>query len=171
MQWLAAGLWLNTSDRVAEEVPREAVKITQRGMDRRRSSRGSIWQSPFVSLCSSVSHTPTKVLTPRRIKSHVFITNCYGHSSSMYINSFGLFNTAFVWILIRIYSFRLPARIDCLALTLLPDLWLAHIYPAGPNTWTSQCLRIVGTLSCELLLTRRNSNWTYLTTSSLSTIS
>ena len=58
--------------REAKEAPSGALKTTQHGMVKRRSSYGSIWQSPFVSLRPSLSlslslshsHTHTHTLMP-----------------------------------------------------------------------------------------------------------
>ena len=56
----------------AEKVLRVTLKITQRGMIKRRN--GSMWQTPFVSLCPSVSLlcTPAKTLTENKKMSYVF---------------------------------------------------------------------------------------------------
>ena len=70
------------------EVLSGALRITQSGMIKR--SYGSMWQSPFVSLRPSVCLSHLRQLWPlSRIKceSNIFITKCYGHSSSMYIHS------------------------------------------------------------------------------------
>ena len=60
------------SQRASGWVPTEAevlswvLKITQHGMVKRRKSYGSIWQPVFVSVCLSVSFTPTEALTPKK---------------------------------------------------------------------------------------------------------
>ena len=75
----------------AEEVLSGALKITQRGMVKRRSY-GIICQYVFaflrLLLLPSVSHTPTKNRPFSRIKceSYIFNTKCYDHSSSMLIH-------------------------------------------------------------------------------------
>ena len=67
-QGLTADLQLNTPpSREAKEVLSRTLKKTLHGMVKRRSY-GSMWQSPFVSLYSSVFLTPQKFWLKERIK-------------------------------------------------------------------------------------------------------
>ena len=63
-----ASIWVPPSREV--KMSSGALKITQRGMVKRRGSYASIWQSPFVSICPSMSLTPQKLWLQERIESY-----------------------------------------------------------------------------------------------------
>ena len=71
-----------------------------------KKNYGSIWQSVFVSLCLPLSlthHIYLNLFLWKKCESYVFITRCYGRSSSMPIhNSFLPYGYTTVWHAVKI---------------------------------------------------------------------